>query len=405
MAAAQTGTGKTAAFALPALSNIDISQRDPQILVLAPTRELAIQVAEAFHKYAKHIKGFNVLPIYGGQEYGGQIRSLKRGVHAVVGTPGRVMDHMRRGTLKLDGLATLVLDEADRMLDLGFSRELEQILRQLPQQRQNLMFTATFPEGVRRLAKTLVQNPVEIIISPEQTTARTVKQWVYTVDKKQKPALLVQLMRDHQWQQILVFTKTKAGADQLTRYLHDEGVSAAAIHGDRGQGQRMEALGALKKGEFQVLVATDVAARGLDIQQLPQVVNFDLPKVAENYVHRIGRTGRAGLTGEAVSLVSADEIEELKGIERLIQQILPREVHEDYYPDHQVPASSAVPGSIKPKKPKKPKKPYQAPTAARPRTSGAVPQRNTAAGAAKKRRAPTRKGSKPGSRQGPSAGR
>ena len=411
LAAAQTGTGKTAGFVCPVLQGLLAGEtagpNQVRALILAPTRELALQIGSSVKAYGQHLPLRSTV-VYGGVKINPQMMLLRRGIDLLVATPGRLLDLAAQNALRFDALEVLVLDEADRMLDLGFSRELEQILRQLPQQRQNLMFTATFPEGVRRLAKTLVQNPVEIIISPEQTTARTVKQWAYTVDKKQKPALLVQLMRDHQWQQILVFTKTKAGADQLTRYLHTKGVSAAAIHGDRSQGQRMEALGAFKKGEFQVLVATDVAARGLDIQQLPQVVNFDLPKVAENYVHRIGRTGRAGLTGEAVSLVSADEIEELKGIERLIQQILPREVHEDFYPDHQVPASSAVPGSIKPKKPKKPqkpKKPYQAPTAARPRTSGAVPQRNTAAGAAKKRRAPTRKGSKPGSRQGPSAGR
>jgi len=403
LAAAQTGTGKTAGFVCPVLQRLLAGQaagpNQVRALILAPTRELALQIGSSVKAYSQHLSLRSTV-VYGGVKINPQMMLLRRGIDLLVATPGRLLDLAAQNALQFSELEVLVLDEADRMLDLGFSREVDEILRQLPKRRQNLMFTATFPDAVRRLAKTLVHKAVEIIISPEQTTARTVKQRIYTVDKKQKAALLVQLMMDHQWQQILVFTKTKAGADQLTRYLHDRGISAAAIHGDRSQGQRLEALNAFKKGEFQVLVATDVAARGLDIQQLPQVVNFDLPKVAENYVHRIGRTGRAGAAGEAISLVSADEIDELKGIERLIQQILPRQVHDDYYPDHQVPASGSVPGVIKPKKPKKPKKPYQAQAGARPGGSGTAPRRNKAApGAAKKRRALSRKGGRPGNTQ------
>ncbi len=403
LVAAQTGTGKTAGFVCPVLQHLLAGQaagpNQVRALILAPTRELALQIGSSVKAYSQHLSLRSTV-VYGGVKINPQMMLLRRGIDLLVATPGRLLDLAAQNAVQFTELEVLVLDEADRMLDLGFSREVDEILRQLPKRRQNLMFTATFPEAVRRLAKTLVHNPVEIIISPEQTTARTVKQWIYTVDKRQKAALLVQLMMDHQWQQILVFTKTKAGADQLTRYLHDRGISAAAIHGDRSQGQRLEALNAFKKGEFQVLVATDVAARGLDIQQLPQVVNFDLPKVAENYVHRIGRTGRAGSSGEAISLVSADEIDALKGIERLIQQILPRQVHDDYYPDHQVPASGSVPGVIKPKKPKKSKKPYQAQAGARPGGSGTAPRRNKAApGLAKKRRALPRKGGRPGTRQ------
>ena len=317
LAAAQTGTGKTAGFVCPVLQRLLAGQaagpNQVRALILAPTRELALQIGSSVKAYSQHLSLRSTV-VYGGVKINPQMMLLRRGIDLLVATPGRLLDLAAQNALQFSELEVLVLDEADRMLDLGFSREVDEILRQLPKRRQNLMFTATFPDAVRRLAKTLVHKAVEIIISPEQTTAITVKQRIYTVDKKQKAALLVQLMMAHQWQQILVFTKTKAGADQLTRYLHDRGISAAAINGDRSQGQRLEALNAFKKGEFQVLVATDVAARGLDIQQLPQVVNFDLPKVAENYVHRIGRTGRACSAGEAISLVSADEIDELKGI-------------------------------------------------------------------------------------------
>jgi ATP-dependent RNA helicase RhlE len=359
LAAAQTGTGKTAGFVCPMLQRLcdgpPVAPNQARALILVPTRELAVQVAMNVEDYGQ-LTGLRSVVVFGGVKINPQMMALRRGADILVATPGRLLDLVANHAVSFEHLEVLVLDEADRMLDLGFSREIAAVLSLLPAKRQSLMFSATFSEPIRQLAKTLVQNPVEIVISPRQVTAKTVKQWLCPVDKKRKPALLVRLIFDYQWQRLLVFTATKRGADQLVRFLHEHNISAAAVHGDRSQPQRMQALADFKQGRFAVLVATDVAARGLDIEQLPQVVNFDLPKVAENYIHRIGRTGRAGASGEAISLVSADEIDSLKTIERLIQQVLPRKVIDDFEPDHQLPASPAAPGQLAKKKPKKPKK-------------------------------------------------
>jgi ATP-dependent RNA helicase RhlE len=360
LAAAQTGTGKTAGFVCPMLQRLHdgapVAPNQARALILVPTRELAVQVAMNVEDYGQ-LTGLRSVVVFGGVKINPQMMALRRGADILVATPGRLLDLVANHAVSFENLEVLVLDEADRMLDLGFSQEITAVLSLLPARRQSLMFSATFSEPIRQLAKTLVQDPVEIVISPREVTAKTVTQWLCPVDKKRKPALLVRLIFDYQWQQLLVFTATKRGADQLVRFLHEHHISAAAVHGDRSQQQRMKALADFKQGSFAVLVATDVAARGLDIEQLPQVVNFDLPKVAENYIHRIGRTGRAGASGEAVSLVSADEIDSLKTIEQLIQQVLPRKVIDGFEPDHQLPASPAAPGQVRTKKPKKPKKP------------------------------------------------
>ena len=386
LVAAQTGTGKTAGFVCPLLDRLTagpaVGINQVRALILVPTRELAVQVHMAVRTYGQHLN-LRSMAAFGGVKINPQMMQLRRGVDVLVATTGRLLDLAAQNAVTFGQLEMLVLDEADRMLELGFSRELDAIVRQLPRRRQTLMFSATFPAGVRQLASLLVHNPLEIIVDPEQTTAANVKQWICPVDKKRKPALLVHLILEYYATQLMVFTNTKQGADQLTRFLQAAGISAAAIHGDRSQGQRMEALRLFKQQGFQVLVATDVAARGLDIEQLPQVVNFDLPKVAENYIHRIGRTGRAGAAGEAISLVSADEIDALKAIEQLVQQVLPREYVEDFFPDHQVPASPPVFGPARPKKPKKPKKPqepYQAATGT-PAATGAAPARGRQAAA------------------------
>jgi ATP-dependent RNA helicase RhlE len=409
LAAAQTGTGKTAGFVCPILQRLSqgapVAPNQARALILVPTRELAVQVAESVEAYGQ-LTGLSTVVVFGGVKINPQMMALRRGADILVATPGRLLDLVANHAVGFENLEVLVLDEADRMLDLGFSREISAVLSLLPEKRQSLMFSATFSESIRQLAQKLVHNPVEIIISPREVTAKTVKQWLCPVDKKLKPALLVRLIFDHQWQQLLVFTATKRGADQLVRYLHEHNVSAGAIHGDRSQSQRMQALADFKQGRFAVLVATDVAARGLDIEQLPQVVNFDLPKVAENYIHRIGRTGRAGASGEAISLVSADEIDSLKAIERLIQQVLPRKVIDDFEPDHQLPASPLVPGQMRKKKPKKPRKPSAggatAGTGSKARPARALATRGNSRdggrGAAKKSGSAARKSASPGSK-------
>lgn len=324
---AQTGTGKTASFTLPLITRLGRGRaraRMPRSLVLAPTRELAAQVAENFDTYAKHTRLTKALLI-GGVAFGEQDKLIDRGVDVLIATPGRLLDHFERGKLLLTGVEVMVVDEADRMLDMGFIHDIKRILKILPPKRQNLLFSATFSKEIRNLAKGLVNNPVEISVSPQNSTAEKVSQRIYEVDKKQKPALLVKLLVDHNWGQTLVFTKTKHGANKLTKYLEEGGFKAAAIHGNKSQGARTKALAGFKDGSIQLLVATDIAARGLDIDQLPQVVNYELPNVAEDYVHRIGRTGRAGASGEAVSLVEPEELKLLAAIERLIKQKLPRE--------------------------------------------------------------------------------
>ncbi len=313
---AQTGTGKTAAFALPLLSNIDIKQKDPQVLVLAPTRELAIQVAEAFQKYATHIKGFHVLPVYGGQDYRGQIRALQRGVHVVVGTPGRVMDHMRRGTLKLNRLAALVLDEADEMLRMGFIDDVEWILEQTPPERQIALFSATMPHQIRRIATQYLNNPVEITIKVKTATADTIRQRFWPVSGMHKLDALTRILEAEQFDAMIIFVRTKTATAELTDKLAARGYAAAAINGDIAQNLRERTIAQLKNGKLDILVATDVAARGLDVKRISHVVNYDIPHDTEAYIHRIGRTGRAGREGDAILFVAPREKRLLGAIER-----------------------------------------------------------------------------------------
>lgn len=335
MAAAQTGTGKTAGFTLPILEILSKGKRagpnQARTLILTPTRELAAQVGESVALYGKHLNMTSTV-VFGGVKINPQMQKLRRGVDVLVATPGRLMDLHSQNAVRFDNLEVLVLDEADRMLDMGFIHDIKRIIDLLPRRRQNLMFSATFSEDIRKLAKGLVRNPVEISVSPRNAAAPSVEQWVYTVDKKDKAGLLTKLIHDGKWSQALVFSKTKHGANKLTKYLESQGIVAAAIHGNKSQGARTRALADFKAGDIRILVATDIAARGLDIEQLPQVVNFDLPNVPEDYVHRIGRTGRAGSTGTAISLVCADEVELLSDIERLTQKLLPRKEMEGFEP-------------------------------------------------------------------------
>ena len=317
---AQTGTGKTAAFALPLLSNLNLRQKDPQVLVLAPTRELAIQVAEAFKKYASHMKSFHVLPIYGGQEYSGQIRGLKRGAHVVVGTPGRVMDHMRRGTLKLDKLSTLVLDEADEMLRMGFIDDVEWILEQTPKERQIALFSATMPQQIRRIATRYLKDPVEIIIKDKTTTAPTIRQRFWPVSGMHKLDALTRILEAEPFEAILIFVRTKTATVELSAKLEARGYASTPLNGDIKQNQRERSIESLKSGKLDILVATDVAARGLDVERITHVINYDIPHDTEGYVHRIGRTGRAGRQGDAILFVAPREKSMLHAIERATNQ-------------------------------------------------------------------------------------
>ena len=359
MAAAQTGTGKTAGFTLPILERLAGGTRPKanhaRALVLTPTRELAAQVGNSVATYSEYLPMKSTI-VYGGVKINPQMMRLRQGVDVLVATPGRLLDLYEQNAVKFNQLEVLVLDEADRMLDMGFIHDLRKILKLLPKKRQNLMFSATFSAPIRQLAKTIVHDPIEISVTPANSTANTVEQWVCPVDKKAKPKVLTALMQENKWRQVLVFTKTKHGANRLTRHLEAEGFQAAAIHGNKSQGARTRALEQFKQGQIQVLVATDIAARGLDIDQLPHVVNFELPNVAEDYVHRIGRTGRAGASGEAISLVEADELELLWGIESLIGKFIPRKVLEGFEPVKPLPEST-LKAPKKLKKPKKPKKP------------------------------------------------
>lgn len=321
---AQTGTGKTAAFALPLISNLDLKQKDPQVLVLAPTRELAIQVAEAFQKYAKHMKGFHVLPIYGGQDYRAQIRSLQRGAHVVVGTPGRVMDHMRRGTLKLDMLSALVLDEADEMLRMGFIDDVEWILEQTPEKRQIALFSATMPQQIRRIATKYLNNPEQITIKTKTTTVDTIRQRFWPVSGMHKLDALTRILEAETFDGMIVFVRTKTATVELAEKLAARGYSATALNGDIQQNQRERTIDNLKKGKLDILVATDVAARGLDVDRISHVINYDIPHDTESYVHRIGRTGRAGRSGEAILFVAPREKRLLYAIEQATKKKIER---------------------------------------------------------------------------------
>ncbi|WP_051748760.1 DEAD/DEAH box helicase [Nevskia soli] len=326
---AQTGTGKTAAFALPILSKIDLNRKtpQPQALVLAPTRELAIQVAEAFQRYAKHLPGFHVLPIYGGQAYGPQLSALKRGVHVVVGTPGRVMDHMQRGTLKLDRIDCLVLDEADEMLRMGFIDDVETILQQTPPTRQVALFSATMPSAIRRIAQTHLKTPAEVTIKSKTSTATNIRQRYWLVSGTNKLDALTRILEAEQFDGMLIFARTKAGTVELAERLEARGYNVAALNGDMEQKQRERTVARLKDGQLDIVVATDIAARGLDVERISHVFNYDVPTDTESYVHRIGRTGRAGRSGEAILFISPRERHLLRAIERATRQpITPMEL-------------------------------------------------------------------------------
>jgi len=317
---APTGTGKTAAFALPLLSRLDFQQHKVQIMVLTPTRELAIQVAEAFQRYASGIKGFHVLPIYGGQDYSGQIRQLKRGVHVVVGTPGRVMDHMRKGTLKLDFLQALVLDEADEMLRMGFIDDVEWVLEQAPKQRQMALFSATMPREIQRIARRHLRDPREVSIKTKTATADTIRQRYWPVDRMHKLDALTRILEVEPFDALLMFVRTKTATTMLAERLEARGYSAAALNGDMAQKDRERMVERLKNGSLDILVATDVAARGLDVDRISHVVNYDIPYDTEAYIHRIGRTGRAGRKGEAILFVAPRERRMLGAIENATRQ-------------------------------------------------------------------------------------
>jgi ATP-dependent RNA helicase RhlE len=345
MAAAQTGTGKTAAFTLPLLHILSAGQPSQgkriRALVITPTRELAAQVHQSARDYGAHLPLRSAV-VFGGVKINPQISTLRRGCDLLVATPGRLLDLQQQGAVDLSRVEVLVLDEADRMLDMGFIPDIRRIVAMLPKKRQTLMFSATFSADIRKLASGYLHNPQRVEVAPANSTAERVIQLVHPVDKKRKPELLSHLVRSNNWHQVLVFTRTKHGANKLTTKLEKDGIKAAAIHGNKSQGARTKALEGFKQGKVQALVATDIAARGLDIAQLPQVVNFDLPNVAEDYVHRIGRTGRAGASGNSYSLVSADEAVHLHGIERLIRIKLPREEIEGFEPLEQIPEARAA---------------------------------------------------------------
>jgi ATP-dependent RNA helicase RhlE len=344
LAGAQTGTGKTAGFTLPLLQrlrarSIKNGQRHVRALVLAPTRELAAQVGKSVETYGRHLSLRSAV-VFGGVKINPQIDKLRRGVDILVATPGRLLDHAGKGTVDLSRIEILVLDEADRMLDMGFIHDIHRVLALLPENgaRQNLLFSATFSDEIKELANRLLNRPELIEVPRCNATAERIAQVVHPVDRHRKRELLSYLIASQNWRQVLVFTRTKHGANRLSQQLEQDGLSAAAIHGNKSQGARTRALAAFKRGEVRVLVATDIAARGLDIVQLPHVVNYELPNVPEDYVHRIGRTGRAGKEGEAISLVCVDEFGLLQDIERTMKREIPRIVLEGYAPDPRIQA-------------------------------------------------------------------
>jgi len=342
LAGAQTGTGKTAGFTLPLLQRLNDTtsgkgRRPVRALILTPTRELAAQVGESVDTYGRHLPLISAI-IFGGVKINPQIQKLRRGVDILVATPGRLLDHVSQKTLDLSSVEILVLDEADRMLDMGFIRDIRRILALLPQRRQNLLFSATYSNDIRQLADTLLDNPALVEVARRNTPTELVSQVIHPVDRERKRELLSFMVGSQNWRQVLVFTRTKHGANRLSKQLEKDGISSAAIHGNKSQGARTRALQHFKRGELRVLVATDIAARGLDIDQLPHVVNYELPNVPEDYVHRIGRTGRAGNEGQAVSLVCVDERRLLGDIERLLKRDLPRVVIPGYEPDPSIRA-------------------------------------------------------------------
>ena len=344
LAGAQTGTGKTAGFTLPLLQRLHAAtvpgaRRAVRALVLTPTRELAAQVAESVMGYGKHLP-LKCAVIFGGVSYNPQAEALRRGIDIVVATPGRLLDHVSQRTIDLSKIEILVLDEADRMLDMGFIRDIRKILALLPRQRQNLLFSATFSDEIKQLADGLLHDPAYVQVARRNATTELVSQVVHPIDRERKRELLSFMIGSKNWQQVLVFTRTKHGANRLAEQLESDGIKAAAIHGNKSQGARTRALAEFKQGEVRVLVATDIAARGLDIDQLPHVVNFELPNVPEDYVHRIGRTGRAGHVGEALSLVCIDEQGLLKDIERLLKSEIPKVIIPGYEPNPAIRAEA-----------------------------------------------------------------
>ncbi|NUL35839.1 ATP-dependent RNA helicase RhlE [Kosakonia sacchari] len=343
MASAQTGTGKTAGFTLPLLQRLIQNEphakgrRPIRALILTPTRELAAQVGENVQAYSKYLN-IRSLVVFGGVSINPQMMKLRGGVDILVATPGRLLDLEHQNALKLDSVEILVLDEADRMLDMGFIHDIRRVLAKLPPKRQNLLFSATFSDEIKQLAEKLLRNPLEIEVARRNTASEQVTQHVHFVDKKRKRELLSQMIGEGNWQQVLVFTRTKHGANHLAEQLNKDGITSAAIHGNKSQGARTRALADFKSGDIRVLVATDIAARGLDIEELPHVVNYELPNVPEDYVHRIGRTGRAAATGEALSLVCVDEHKLLRDIERLLKKEIPRIALDGYEPDPSIKA-------------------------------------------------------------------
>ena len=342
MGGAQTGTGKTAGFTLPLLQRLFLdnktasSHRAVRALVLTPTRELAAQVHDNVRDYAKYLPLRSTL-VHGGVGIGPQISKLRKGVDVLVATPGRLLDHLQQNTVTLKHVDVLVLDEADRMLDMGFIRDIRKILEKLPKQKQTLLFSATFSDEIKQLAGDLLEDPAMVEVVRHNTAAERVGQRIHPVDKSSKQGLLSYLVGSNNWQQVLVFARTKHGADNIAKKLERDGIKAGAIHGNKSQGARTRALKSFKEGGIRVLVATDIAARGIDIDALPHVINFDLPNVAEDYVHRIGRTGRAGKEGEAISLVCAEEMEQLVAIERLIKRPIERAIIDGFEPKQELP--------------------------------------------------------------------
>ena len=360
LASAQTGTGKTAGFTLPLLHNLTKQQsqrhRPIRALILTPTRELAAQVYTNVKEYSEFLDIRSAV-IFGGVNQKPQVATIKNGIDVLVATPGRLIDLENQGLLSLKRVEIFVLDEADRMLDMGFLRDIERVMKLIPDKRQNLMFSATFSKDIKKLAYSILNNPVMVEATPENTAVEVIEQKVYRVAKTKKTGLIIKLISEGDWQQVLVFTRTKHGANRLTKKMVSAGITAAAIHGNKSQGARTKALAGFKSGKIRVLVATDIAARGLDIPLLPNVVNFELPNISEDYVHRIGRTGRAGASGEALSLVSADETSYLKNIEKLIAQKIPIEIIEGFEPDPNASTEPIKPGQNRQRNPRRNNKP------------------------------------------------
>jgi ATP-dependent RNA helicase RhlE len=379
MAAAQTGTGKTAGFTLPLIERLSSGPKAKsnhvRALILTPTRELALQVSENVEEYAKH-SDVSSFVVYGGVKINPQMQRLRKGVDILVATPGRLIDLHNQNAVKFDSVEVLVLDEADRMLDMGFIHDIKRLIAKMPAKRQNLMFSATFSDDIRALAKGLINDPVEISVAAKNTTAKSVTQCVYAVDKPRKTALLSHLIRSNDWQQVLVFSRTKHGANRLVKQLERDDITGAAIHGNKSQGARVKALDGFKNGEVRVLVATDIVARGLDIVELPHVVNYDLPNVYEDYVHRIGRTGRAGAYGHAISFVTTEDAVDLYGIERFIGELIPRAEEDGFEPVNPVAERALDARPIAPKKAKakqpfnKPKSDSSKPNSKKPNNGG-----------------------------------